>query len=272
MIVTKSQRIKVATFPSVSILRNQGHLRVKDASEKELQDQIEGCRDRFFHHEARCKGLVANFQMLKPLLKNESLKKRLVREGKGNVGSRLVTVLFEACILDCQTLVADNDDFNPSLRILVRPFLSRNRQKNRTLLERLASFHTERPITLNKRQRAARLRRFDRTVDRLAVDWGLLTRTSQILTIVRDKMIAHHELEYDEATNTYSDVKMPTIDELYSALEKAIDIIKHSVANLALVLMDADITLKDFEREIKSDVAVFWDLKPEKESTRNVID
>jgi hypothetical protein len=106
--------------------------------------------------------LVANFQMLKPLLKNESLKKRLVREGKGNVGSRLVTVLFEACILDCQTLVADNDDFNPSLRTLVRPFLSRNRQKNRTLLERLASFHTERPITLNKRQRAARLRRFDR--------------------------------------------------------------------------------------------------------------
>jgi hypothetical protein len=161
-IITNSQRIKVATFASVSILRNQGHLRVKDASEKELQDQIEGFRDRFFHHEARCKGLVANFQMLKPLLKNESLKKRLVREGKGNVGSRLVTVLFEACILDCQTLVADNDDFNPSLRTLVRPFLSRNRQKNRTLLERLASFHTERPITLNKRQRAARLRRFDR--------------------------------------------------------------------------------------------------------------
>jgi hypothetical protein len=200
--------------------------------------------------------------MLKPLLKNESFKKRLVRESKGNVGWRLVTVLFDACILDCRTLIADHADANPSLRTLVHPFLRGNRQKNRKLLDRLASLYMGRPITSNKRQSAARLLKFDRTVDRLAADWGLLTKTSKNLNIVRDKMIAHHELEHDAATNTYSDVQMPTLGELYSALEKAIDIIKHSVANLALVLMDADITLKDFEREIKKDVALFWALTP----------
>jgi hypothetical protein len=86
---------------------------------------------------------------------------------------------------------------------------------------------------------------------------------------LRVKDASHHELEYDATTNTYSDVKMPTIGELYTALEKAIAIIEHSVANLALVLMDADIALKAFEREIKRDVAVFSDPKSKKDSTRS---
>jgi hypothetical protein len=97
--------------------------------------------------------------MLKSLLKNEALKKRLVREGKGNIGWRLTMLLFDACILDCCALLEDKDPANPSLRVLVHPFLRGNREENREFLECLANFHLQRSV--NKRQRAARRRRFD---------------------------------------------------------------------------------------------------------------
>ncbi len=74
-------------------------------------------------------------------------------------------------------------------------------------------------------------------------------------------MIAHHELEYDAATNTYSDVQMPTLGELYSALEEAIDYQALS-REPCTRSYGCGITLKDFEREIRKDVAVFWGLTP----------
>ncbi|HKB90087.1 MAG TPA: hypothetical protein VKC60_06175, partial [Opitutaceae bacterium] len=79
----RGETIKVATFASPSFLINQGSLQNLDPRQRAIQNEIESFRERFFHLEARCRGLVANFQMLKSLLKNEALKKRLVRDGKG---------------------------------------------------------------------------------------------------------------------------------------------------------------------------------------------
>jgi AbiU2 len=256
----RGETIKMATFASPSFLINQGGLQTLDSRQREIQNEIESFRERFFHLEARCRGLVANFQILKCLLKNERLKKRLVREGKANIGLRLTMVLFDACILDCCALLEDKDPVNPSLRVLVHPFLRGNREKNREFLERLANFHLRRAIS--ERQRAAGRRRFNQAVERLTLDWGILTKADQKLTIVRRKLIAHHELEHDPVGKSFSEIKLPNIGEIYDQLEKAIAVISQSVTRLAFLLMDADITLKSFERVIKDDVAKFWDLRP----------
>lgn len=255
----RGETIKLACFASPSFLINQGSLQNLDPRQRAIQDEIESFRERFFHLEARCTGLVANFQMLKPLLKNEGLKKRLVRKGKGKIGWRLMMLLFDACILDCCTILEDKDTTNPSLRVLVHPFLRGNREENREFLERLANFHLRRSV--NKRQRAARRRSFEQGVERLTLDWGVLTKANQKLTIVRRKLIAHHELEYDPVTKSFSEIKLPNMGEIYDCLEKAIAVISRSLTRLSFLLMDADITLKVFERVIKEDVANFWDLK-----------
>jgi hypothetical protein len=254
------ETIKLATFASPSYLIRQGSLQNLDARQRVIQNEIESFRERFFHLEARCRGLVANFQMLKPLLKNEGFKKRLAREGKGKIAWRLTMLLFDACILDCCALLEDKDPTNPSLRVLVHPFLRGNREENREFLERLANFHLQRSV--NKRPRATRRRRFDQGVERLTLDWGVLTKANQKLTIVRRKLIAHHELEYDPVTKSFSEIKLPNIGEVYDDLEKAIAVISRSLTRLSFLLMDTDITLKVFERVIKEIVANFWDLKP----------
>ncbi len=53
-----------------------------------------------------------------------------------------------------------------------------------------------------------------------------------------------------------------SIGETYDELQKAIVVISRSLTRLAFLLMDADITLKVFERVINEDVAKFWDLSP----------
>src|SRR5258708_8042057 len=168
----RGETIKLACFASPSFLINQGSLQNLDSRQRAIQNEIKSFRERFFHLEARCRGLVATFQMLKPLLKNETLKKRLVRKGKGKIAWRLMMVLFDACLLDCCTILKDKRTRNPSLRTLFRPFLSENRKQNREFFERLVNFHLRRAI--NERQKAACRRRFDHAVERLTRDWDLL--------------------------------------------------------------------------------------------------
>jgi hypothetical protein len=165
------ERIKIATFASPLSLIKQGSLHKLDAQQRTIQNEIESFRERFFHFEARCKGLVANFQILKPLLKNQLLKSRLVRQGKGRIGWRLALVLFDACIVDCCALLEDKDRTNPSLRALVYPLLKGNRHKNRELLQRLEVLCSE-PNSMNRRRSAARRRRFDQDIERLTLNWG----------------------------------------------------------------------------------------------------
>jgi hypothetical protein len=138
--------------------------------------------------------------------------------------------------------------------------LSENRKQNREFFERLVNFHLRRAI--NERQKAACRRRFDHAVERLTRDWDLLEDASQKLPIVRNKLIAHHELQHDPVSNSFSEIKLPSIGETYDELQKAIVVISRSLTRLAFLLMDADITLKVFERVINEDVAKFWDLSP----------
>jgi hypothetical protein len=72
----RGETIKVATFASPSFLINQGSLQNLDSRQRAIQNEIKSFRERFFHLEPRCRGLVATFQMLKPLVKPTTSSKR----------------------------------------------------------------------------------------------------------------------------------------------------------------------------------------------------
>src|SRR5437588_144788 len=120
---SRSDRVKLATaFPTSTFLK-RGLNPTQDPEQVAVNREIEHLRARYFYLETRYRGLVAAFQMLRPLLENETLRKRLQKEGKQKATSLIAHALFEACVLDCYTILIDNEETNPSLCTLARPFL-----------------------------------------------------------------------------------------------------------------------------------------------------
>jgi len=141
-IIRRSDKIQLAQVIPISTLIKSGLGRTQDPEQIAVEKEIERYRDRFFFLQEHYHGLVAAFQMLRPLLKNKALQKRFENERKDKPLSLIVVALFETCILDCYTLLADGDEGNPSLCTLTRPF--RNRKDNAKLLDRLASLYSDR--------------------------------------------------------------------------------------------------------------------------------
>jgi hypothetical protein len=67
--------------------------------------QILDLRDLFTRLEQRYVALVANFQMLRPLLDNDLLKERMVDPSKRLGAVAIATALFNACVLDACALL-----------------------------------------------------------------------------------------------------------------------------------------------------------------------
>jgi hypothetical protein len=245
-----------------------------------VDQEIRRYRDRFFFLQEHQRELVAAFQMLRPLLKNKTLQKRLHEEGKGKGASLMVGVLFQACILDCHTLLVDGDENNPSLCTLTRPF--RKRKDNAKLLDRLASLYSDhQPPWLhpsntspfspeeiakwkreNQKENAGRRLAFWRIADRLHADWKRLEKAGKFIRPFRNDVSAHLTLELDEATDSYRFRELAPFVDLYNTIENILPITSRSVANLAALLVRGGDRLNLFKRIAKDDAAIFWDLNP----------
>ena len=277
----RPSRVVLATAFPTSTLLKKGLRSAHDPEQIAINKQIEQLRGRYFYLEARYRGLVAAFQMLRPLLKSETLRKRLQKDGKQKSASLIATALFEACVLDCYTILIDNDETNPSLCTLARPFLKSNRTKKPRLSDELAHIYSDRPpywpdaaklgifsaedrkawIAKNKKADEGRRLAFGRILDRLTQDWAGLAQASQRFRDFRTNLIAHSILKYDEATQRYFYPQMPKPNELCVTIEKILPVITRSIASLALILGVGSDRIKDFARMAKEDAAVFWDLK-----------
>ncbi len=144
----RSDRVKLATIFPTSVVLKKGLDPTHDPEQLAVNQQIEKLRGRYFYLESRYQGLIATFHMLRPVLKNEALRKRLEKEGKQTASSLIATVLFEACILDCYTILIDSKETNPSLCTLCRPFLEgENRVRSANLLNRLASMYSHQEVS-----------------------------------------------------------------------------------------------------------------------------
>ena len=267
-------------FPTSTFLK-KGLRSAPDSEQSVVNKEIELLRNRYFYLEARYRGLVAAFHMLRPLLKNEILQKRLEEGGKREAGTLIATALFEACVLDCYTILVDNQENNPSLCTLVRPFLKKNRTKNPRMSDELARIYSDRSsywpdasivgtlsaedrealIAKNKKANAGRRLAFRGMLERLGRDWAPLAEASQRFRGLRTIFIAHSILEYDETTQRYSYPEMAQPKELCATVEAILPIIARSMATLAFVLGVGAERIGEFAQRAKEDAAIFWDLK-----------
>lgn len=195
-------------------------------------------RALFDHLLIRHGWLVGSFEMLAPMVKNKQLSERLFKSTK-NAGARLVLrALFNACILDAEMLLHGSEDTNPSVLRLARPFLPKHRKGVHRLLTGLA--HQNYPKNKDLRRQFRRVAK-DWVKD-LTVDWGCLCKVSKDFDKLRDKWIAHHELERDPSTQSLGFPELPTFNELFPKLERTVQTITRSVGHLARILKGSELT------------------------------
>jgi hypothetical protein len=278
----RSDRMKVATLYPTSMVLERGLAPSSDPERSAINQQIHQLRERCFFLEARYQGLVATFHMLRPLMKNRALTKRLEKRGKAPSVSLIATALFEACVLDSYTILVDSKETNPSLCTLIRPFLKKNREANSKLIDRLANLYSEykpywpdasivgefsaedraRWITKNRRSNAGKRGAFRRIVNQLASDWGTLAKAGQQFSEFRTNFVAHLILRFDQASGRFSLGTGAKPIELYTHIEDLLPILTRSLANLATILGIGADRLNVFERRAKKNARIFWDLDP----------
>jgi hypothetical protein len=278
----RGDRVQIATFVPIGTLTERGLGKAQDSEQAAIEQEIRLLRDRYFYLESRYRGLLAAFQMLRPLLKNPTLRKRLEKDGKEQAAALLSSVLFEACVLDCHTMLHDGDEAHPSLCTLTRPFRKSAREPNHAkVVERLASIYSERKPywpdaskvgvfsaeeqaawrAKTERANAGRRGAFFRIVNRLRLDWDQLNKNGELIRPYRHNVVAHLMLELDKATQRYQLGKIPDAEKLYTTIEDLLPIIRRSVVSLGFLFGVGADRIGLYEKMAKKNAAVFWDLE-----------
>jgi hypothetical protein len=213
-------------------------------------------RALFDHLLRRYAWLANTFAMLTPLVKESGLKDRLAKSNKLLPASPVARALFNSCVVDVHVLLRGDEDKNPSLLRLVRPLLLKNRPKNTALLDQLASLLYSKNANLRRKFR----NEAEGWANDLTADWGQLQETAEQFLTLRNKWIAHQEVEWDPATGSFRGLD-PALAELFPELEMVIQVITRSVANLARILLGREIKQTKFSRQLRENAIIFWDLK-----------
>jgi hypothetical protein len=186
------------------------------------------------------------------------------------------TALLEKSVLDVCKLLLDGDDTNPSLLLLVRPFLSRNRNKHLQLLKILRrdyvmSFpkyiNPEAPDWLrehleaeNRQEIRIRLKEFRTSIHRIAGDWPKLRQACDKIKSVRDKWIAHFEVECNKVEKKYGPADKTPLITVYRTIEEVVPIVTESVLHLAGIFKSLDAGTDKATELAERDAKEFWEI------------
>lgn len=229
--------------------------------------RIHELRELFGHLNQRYAWLANNFAMLDPVFTDQRLRKRLFDSNKWPGASLVATALFNACVLDVCTLLLDDEQnrINPSVRRVVKLFLPQNRKKNSILLDRIATLYSQ-----NKRLRRQFRRAAETWADDLTADWGQLQKASKQFKALRDRWIAHNEVEWDSVNQTFLRPNLSAATDLYPTLRKTVRIIDQTMVHLMRLVLGSEMKQRKFKREIAESAAAFWNLKPPKKPSAKV--
>jgi hypothetical protein len=208
----------------------------------------------FDHLMRRYSWLANTFALLTPLVKDKGLLDRLAKSDKLLPTSPVSRALFNSCVADVHVLLTGHEDKNPSLLRLVRPFLRKNLAKNPALLDKLALIHYPNNARYRKWWRA----QAERWADDLTADWGPLQKTAKELLALRNKWIAHQEIEWDPVTGTARGFD-PDIPAFFPKLDTIIKVTGRSLTNLARILLNSEIKRQKFSRQLKEYATKYWD-------------
>lgn len=232
------------------------------APQDAVDQQFHELRELFDHLNRRYAWLANNFAMFAPMLADKRLRKRLFKSNKRPGASLVATALFNACVLDVCTLLLDDEQnrINPSVRRLVRPFLPQERKKNTMLLDRIATLYSQ-----NKTLRRQFRRTAETWADALTADWGQLQKASKQFKALRDRWIAHNEVEWDSANQTFRPPSLSTVSELYPTLRKVVRTIDRAMVHLTRLVLSGELKQRKFKRQIGEISTAFWNLRRPKE-------
>jgi AbiU2 len=252
---------------------------VKEIYSLPLGEQAERFRALFQHLDQQYMELVATYHLLVPAWSLQTLIDRF--KGTERVsGFELVRhSLLDSAILIITKLLRDGDDTNPSLLTMVRPFLSGNRQRHADLLRILEHDYADRGMLLSPEwrqglpdwaikqlqeqdQKDAEVRRkeFWERADTIATDWPKLAQASEKFLEVRNKWIAHLEVEYDPVAKEYKPLALPSLLEIYLGLKDVVPTITQSVSHLAGLFEGLDISTEQFAEMAKGHALAFWEI------------
>jgi len=225
-----------------------------------VDQRIHELRELFHHLNGRYAWLASNFALLAPIFTEERLRKRQFKPKKQTGTSVVARALFNSCVLDVCTLLLDNEQnrINPSIRRLVGHFLPQQRKKDPLLLDRIATLYSENEAIRRRFRRAA-----ENWADALTADWGELQKASKQFKTLRDRWIAHNEVEWDSTNQTFRP-PISSVSELYPALRKVVRIIDRAMANLTRLVLSGEMKQRKFRREIAKISGDFWNLRPSK--------
>jgi len=250
-------------------------------------EQAERFRALFEYLDQQYMDLVADYHLLVPPWSLQTLIDRFNRTDR-LAGFKLVrSALLDTCILAITKLLMDGDDTNPSLLTMVRPFLKGNRQKRAELLQILEFDYSDwaRRISPEERKnnseavikmleevgekRALACRKeFWERVEAIAEDWPKLMRASEKLVPVRNKWIAHFEVEYDPNAKKYEPIKLPSLRDVYLTIEEVVPTITDTVSHLAGLFKNLDISTEQFAAFAKRDAFAFWEISDDSSQLR----
>jgi hypothetical protein len=243
------------------------------------REQAERLRALFKYLDQQYMDLVAFYHLLVPTWSLQTLIDRF--NGTRRVsGFKLVrSALLDTCILAITKLLVDGDDANPSLLTMVRPFLQRNRQKRTELLQILEFDYSDWARRISPEERKtepewaikmfeeegerhaeACRKEFWERADSIASDWPKLMRASEKFLPIRNKWIAHFEVEYDLTTKEYKPIQLPLLRDVYFTIEDVVPTITETVSHLAGVFKNLDISTEQFAAFAKRDALAFWEI------------
>lgn len=243
-------------------------------------EQAERFRALFKYLERQYMDLVSNYHLMVIPWARQPIIDRFNRTARLQ-GFELVRVsLLDTCILAITRLLLDGDDTNPSLCTMMRPFLRGNRHKRAELLQILEHDYSDwhRRIGSEERQNnpkwviqmleeqgekdaEACRKEFWERADTIAADWPKLIKASETFHDVRNKWIAHFEVEFDPGTKEYKPVKLPALREVYDGIEAVVPTITESVSHLAGLIKSLDISPDQFAGVAKQSAAAFWEVE-----------
>jgi hypothetical protein len=245
-------------------------------------EQAERFRALFEYLDRQHMDLVSNYHLMVIPWTRQPVIDRFNKTARGP-GFKLVRAsLLDTCILAITRLLLDGDDSNPSLCTMMRPFLRRNREKRAELLQILEQDYSDwhRRISPEERRNEpewaikmfeeqdekdaqACRKEFRERADAVAEDWPQLKKASAIFAPVRNKWLAHLELEYDAGTKESTTVQLPSIPEVYVGIQAVVPTITKSVSHLAR-LFKKNLSITPPEQSVslaKQRAAAFWEIQ-----------
>jgi len=212
-------------------------------------------------------GLRTTYAFLRPILFDQET---IAAWGGGRraYGLNVIkTTLLEWCVLEIAKIALDQDDRTPSLRRLDQTLddpqvLDELREEY--AVHALVPMGTDDPEVLalvakaEQRDEANRRIEFDQLVARLRTRWTELSASNTLAAFgtMRDKVVAHSELQYDGTK--YAPLDIASLGLQYGDLRKVIVELDALVDLVNLVFRGANYDFDGHDKQLAGASAVFW--------------